>query len=144
MSKSNVHLTLERLVDRLRKLDIPHAIVGAMALNAYGYERTTTDVDLSVAKTVDDATPNEQDQIVYTITVTNNDATDGATGISITDALPAGVTYVSDTPSQGSFASGTGVWTLGSVANASSDTLAITATSFSSQAGQPLRSPCSF
>jgi len=46
MSKSNVHLALERLVDHLTKLQIPHAIVGALALNAYGYERTTTDVDV--------------------------------------------------------------------------------------------------
>ncbi len=48
MSKSDVHLTLERLVDRLTRLEIPHAIVGAMALNAYGYQRTTTDVDVLV------------------------------------------------------------------------------------------------
>ncbi len=46
MSKSNVHRTLERLVNHLTKLEIPHAIVGALALNAYGYERTTTDVDV--------------------------------------------------------------------------------------------------
>ena len=48
MSKSDVHLTLERLVDRLTRLEIPHAIVGAMALNAYGYQRMTTDVDVLV------------------------------------------------------------------------------------------------
>ena len=50
MSKSNVHLTLERLVDRLTRLEIPHAIVGAMALNAYGYRRTTSDVDVLVRR----------------------------------------------------------------------------------------------
>ncbi len=50
MSKSNVHQTLERLVDRLTELEIPHAIVGAMALNAYGYQRTTTDVDVLVRR----------------------------------------------------------------------------------------------
>ena len=50
MSKSNVHRTLERLVERLSDLEIPHAIVGAMALNAYGYERTTTDVDVLVRR----------------------------------------------------------------------------------------------
>lgn len=46
MGKSDVHLTLERLVDRLTKLEIPYAIVGALSLNAYGYQRTTTDVDI--------------------------------------------------------------------------------------------------
>lgn len=44
MNKSNVHLALERLVDRLTKLDIPYAIVEALSLNAYGYQRTTDDV----------------------------------------------------------------------------------------------------
>ncbi len=50
MGTSNVHRTLERLVDRLTRLEIPHAIVGAMALNAYGYQRTTTDVDVLVRR----------------------------------------------------------------------------------------------
>ena len=86
------------------------------------------DIDLSVAKVVDDATPNEQDTIVYTITVTNNDASEGATGISLTDVLPAGVTYVSDNPSQGSFASGSGIWTVGSIAALGTATLDLTCT----------------
>ena len=46
MNRSNVHLALERLVDRLTKLEIPYAIVGALSLNAYGYPRTTDDVDV--------------------------------------------------------------------------------------------------
>ncbi len=50
MSKSDVHRALERLVDRLTRLNIPHAIVGAMALNAYGYQRTTSGVDVLVRR----------------------------------------------------------------------------------------------
>jgi hypothetical protein len=46
MNKSNVHQALERLVDRLTELKIPYAIVGALSLNAYGYQRTTSDVDV--------------------------------------------------------------------------------------------------
>jgi len=46
MNKSNVHGALERLVDRLAELKIPYAIVGALSLNAYGYQRTTSDVDV--------------------------------------------------------------------------------------------------
>lgn len=46
MNRSNVHLALERLVDRLTKLEIPYAIIGALSLNAYGYQRTTSDVDV--------------------------------------------------------------------------------------------------
>jgi hypothetical protein len=46
MNRSNVHLALERLVERLTELEIPYAIVGALSLNAYGYQRTTSDVDV--------------------------------------------------------------------------------------------------
>jgi hypothetical protein len=46
VNKSNVHRALERLVDRLTELKIPYAIVGALSLNAYGYRRTTSDVDV--------------------------------------------------------------------------------------------------
>lgn len=46
MNRSNVHLALERLVDRLTELEIPYAIVGGLSLNAYGYQRTTDDVDV--------------------------------------------------------------------------------------------------
>ncbi|MDX2436716.1 MAG: FG-GAP-like repeat-containing protein [Acidobacteriota bacterium] len=86
-----------------------------------------TSVDLQVVKTVDNSTPNESDTIIYTVTVTNN-GPDAGTGIAITDPLPAGVTYVSDTPSQGSYVSGTGVWTVGGLANAAGATLDITVT----------------
>jgi hypothetical protein len=46
MNKSKVQRALERLVDRLTELEIPYAIVGALSLNAYGYQRTTSDVDV--------------------------------------------------------------------------------------------------
>ncbi len=46
MGDSDVHGALAQLVDRLTALDIPYAILGAMALNAYGYQRTTVDVDV--------------------------------------------------------------------------------------------------
>ena len=46
----------------------------------------------------------------------------------IADVLPAGLTFVSEVPSQGTYDSGTGVWTVGTVANSGSATLTITAT----------------
>lgn len=46
MNTSNVHGALTRLVDRLAEMKIPYAIVGALSLNAYGYQRTTSDVDV--------------------------------------------------------------------------------------------------
>ena len=83
--------------------------------------------DLEVTKTVDKATPNEGETITYTVTVINNGGKD-ATNIAVSDPLPPGITYVSDTPSQGSYDSGTGVWTMGDLANGAGATLTITAT----------------
>src|SRR5262245_33783635 len=40
------HKTMQRLVDNLRKARIPYAIMGGMAVNAHGHERTTKDVDV--------------------------------------------------------------------------------------------------
>jgi uncharacterized repeat protein (TIGR01451 family) len=83
--------------------------------------------DLAVSKTVDNSTPNEGATITYTITVTNNGPAQ-ATTVSLTDLLPAGVTYSSDTPSQGAYVSGSGVWTVGTINSGASATLDIQAT----------------
>jgi uncharacterized repeat protein (TIGR01451 family) len=56
--------------------------------------------DLSVTKTASSTAP-AGGQIHYTITVTNN-GPDASTNTTVTDTLPAGVTFVSATPSQGS------------------------------------------
>lgn len=40
------HQTMRRLVSRLRKARIPYAVMGGMAVNIHGYERTTKDVDV--------------------------------------------------------------------------------------------------
>jgi hypothetical protein len=50
MGESNVHKALTQLVERLSALEIPYAIVGALALNAYGYMRATVDVDVLLTK----------------------------------------------------------------------------------------------
>jgi hypothetical protein len=46
MGQSEVDKALLALTERLRAEQIPYAIVGAMALNAYGYRRVTEDVDV--------------------------------------------------------------------------------------------------
>jgi uncharacterized repeat protein (TIGR01451 family) len=58
--------------------------------------------DLEISKTVDNLTPAEGDVVTWTITVINN-GPNPATGAEITDILPAGVSYSSNNPSQGSF-----------------------------------------
>jgi uncharacterized repeat protein (TIGR01451 family) len=82
--------------------------------------------DLSLTKTVDRATPNVGDTVTYTLTIINA-GPDGATGVVLTDLLPAGVSFAGATPSQGAYNSGTGVWTVGAIANAASAKLAIQA-----------------
>ena len=85
--------------------------------------------DLSVIKTVDDATPNELQTVVYTITAANSSTlTATATGVVVEDNLPAGVTFVSATASQGSYNPATDLWTGIALPPGASATLTITAT----------------
>jgi uncharacterized repeat protein (TIGR01451 family) len=84
--------------------------------------------NLSVTKTVNNATPNVGNTVSYTITVTNNGSAN-ATNVRLTDVVPSGLTYVSSTPSgTTTYNSATGLWTIGSLANAASATLIINAT----------------
>jgi len=46
MRRGKVHQTMERIAQRLASEGIPYVIIGGMAINALGYERVTTDVDL--------------------------------------------------------------------------------------------------
>jgi hypothetical protein len=46
MGNSDVQHALEKIARLLEEDGIPYAIVGAMALNAYGYRRLTVDVDI--------------------------------------------------------------------------------------------------
>src|SRR5277367_3150984 len=46
MGRADVQQALEKLIAALDGLAIPYAIVGAMALNEYGYQRVTSDVDV--------------------------------------------------------------------------------------------------
>jgi LPXTG-site transpeptidase (sortase) family protein len=83
--------------------------------------------DIGITKTVNNATPNQGANVIFTITATNNGPSN-ATGVQVTDLLPAGLTYVSSVPSVGTYTSGTGLWDIGALANAANATLSITAT----------------
>jgi hypothetical protein len=50
MGTANVQRALEKLVRLLEEADVPFAIVGAMALNEYGYRRVTEDVDVLLTR----------------------------------------------------------------------------------------------
>ena len=58
----------------------------------------------------------------------SNTSATNATNVVLTDLLPAGLTFVSSTPSQGTYVSGTGLWTIGTINANSSVTLTVVAT----------------
>ena len=68
--------------------------------------------DLVITKIVDNGTPDEGDTVTFTVTVTNNGPAQ-ASNVSIDDALPAGLTIGSVTPSTGTWTDPT--WTIGTL-----------------------------
>ncbi|SFU15003.1 conserved repeat domain-containing protein, partial [Algoriphagus locisalis] len=82
--------------------------------------------DLSIAKSVNNGTPDVGSTVNFTISVTNNGPSP-STGIVVSDQLPDGYEYVSDSPSQGNYDEGSGTWTVGNLASGASATLTITA-----------------
>ncbi len=49
MREDPVFISLRRITTKLKQLEIPYAVAGAMALVAHGYDRTTLDVDVLVS-----------------------------------------------------------------------------------------------
>jgi len=90
----------------------------------FGYARTVA--NLVTTKTVDKTAPEEGDTIVYTLTVKNEGPAD-TTNVTLTDKLPAGVTYVSHTAGE-EYNKDSGVWNIPTLANGATATLNITAT----------------
>nr|MBP8944756.1 DUF11 domain-containing protein [Paludibacteraceae bacterium] len=83
--------------------------------------------DLQVTKTVSNSTPTVGTNVDFTITAKNNGASHN-TDVTVNDLLPSGYTYVSSTPSTGTYNSGTGVWDIGNLNAGATATLTITAT----------------
>ncbi len=82
--------------------------------------------DLSLTKTASAATPNLGGDVTFTLTL-RNAGPDTATGVVVTDLLPAGLTFKSATPAL-AYDAGTGAWTVPPVAAGASATLTIVAT----------------
>lgn len=84
--------------------------------------------DLSLTKAVSNASPASGTNINYTLTVNSAaSSTLTATGVTVLDLMPAGVTFVSASGT-GTYNSATGIWTVGSLAPNSSATITITVT----------------
>jgi uncharacterized repeat protein (TIGR01451 family) len=79
--------------------------------------------DLSLSKTV---ASTSSSTAIYTLSVTNASySTQTATGITVRDVLPTGVTFASASGT-GTYNSGTGIWTVGSVAPGQTVSISIT------------------
>jgi uncharacterized repeat protein (TIGR01451 family) len=85
-----------------------------------------TPADLSLTKTVSNAAPNVSESVTFTIVISNAGPF-AATSVTVKDSLPAGLTYLSD-DGGGSYANGTGIWSVGTVNSSASKTLHVIAT----------------
>jgi uncharacterized repeat protein (TIGR01451 family) len=83
--------------------------------------------NIRITKSVNDATPAVGTNVTFTVAARNL-GPDNATGVQVRDLLPAGVTFVSATPSQGTYNAGTGLWNIGNLANGATVTLRLTVT----------------
>jgi uncharacterized repeat protein (TIGR01451 family) len=95
------------------------------ANNSASVTETPQQADLTVTKTVDNATPVFGTPVHFTIRVTN-EGPDSATNVIVADPLPTGLVLVAVTPSQGSVDS-QGVWTVGTLGDGVTAILGITA-----------------
>jgi uncharacterized repeat protein (TIGR01451 family) len=86
-------------------------------------------IDLALTKTVSDSTPPVGTAVTYTLTVTNSSSNgvSRATGVTVQDVLPSGMTFVSSSGA-GSYNSATGIWTIGTIAPGANVSMQIVAT----------------
>ena len=90
------------------------------------------EADLSLTQKITPVTVSDGDPIQISLLIRNN-GPDPATNVTVTDLLPAEITYVSDSSggtagSPADYDPATGLWTVGSLAAGSSVTLTISAT----------------
>ncbi|HEX7150879.1 MAG TPA: IPTL-CTERM sorting domain-containing protein [Thermoanaerobaculia bacterium] len=95
--------------------------------NAPAVPIAPAEADLSITKSTASTTATTGSNVTYTITVSNNGPT-AATNVVVSDDLPAGLTFVSATPSQGTCnASDPISCNLGTLANGASATVTVVA-----------------
>ena len=81
-------------------------------------------IDIQVSQSVDDDTPGINQIVTFTVTARNAGPAN-ATGVTLNSNLPAGLSHVSNTPSQGTYTPGTGTWSVGSLAAGATATLTL-------------------
>ena len=88
----------------------------------------TNFADLSLTNSVSNGSPASGTSVTYTISLTNSvSSNQTATAVTVDASMPLGVTYSSHS-GDGSYNSGSGVWTVPSIAPGETRTLSVTAT----------------
>jgi len=96
------------------------------AAATYTYVDPATTVDLALGMIADTTTPALNGNVTFTLTLSNT-GTLNATTVTVRDLLPAGLNFVSATPSAGTYTAATGNWVVGTVNTGSSATLSLVA-----------------
>jgi uncharacterized repeat protein (TIGR01451 family) len=91
------------------------------------------EADLYLTKTVDHPTPHQGDLVTFTVKL-DNYGPDPATGVTVQDTLPSGLTFLEAVSPGTSYSTNTGVWTVGTLASGTSLELKIKA--FATGTGQ--------
>jgi uncharacterized repeat protein (TIGR01451 family) len=100
---------------------------------------TVTHSDLRMVKSASPQSVSVGGELTYTLTVTNLSATTASSAATVTDLLPAGLAFVSATPSQGSCSGTTSVsCALGSIAAGGTASVVIKVKPTVDVAGQPV------
>ena len=115
----------------VRKQNLVARNVLPLTISAFSIIKTASTANVALTQTA--STPvNVGDIVTYTVTATNY-GTSTATGILISDIVPAGLSGVTVTPSVGTYYNG--VWTIPTLANGASATLRITGIATAAMAG---------
>jgi uncharacterized repeat protein (TIGR01451 family) len=88
---------------------------------------TVPSIDLSMSKTVNNASPAATQAVIFTFTVINTGGTN-ATSVTVSDTLPANVTYVSNDVGAPAPVGGVWTWNVGALAGGASATGHVTVT----------------
>lgn len=97
-----------------------------------------------IVKSASNTTPQEGEFVTFKVTVFNNSHTADISGVSVTDVLPAGFTFVGSVATKGSYDSGSGVWGVGDLPANTNETLYITVTVDSGTVGTSISNTAFF
>ncbi len=112
-----------------------HATVNSAAkLHYYAAFRSGVGADLDLSAQLDRPTPNEGDTVTVRYTLRDFGPQDSGPA-AVAAPIPSGLTFVSFTASRGGYVPGSGVWSVGTIANGDSASLVLSATVNAGTAG---------